>query len=194
MSDLTQGYAANYSCTVGHWRGATVPHNITVGEVAYWPARNPQGNDTRPQDTHEWNALAACCADPRNITRAPDDCMLWCELPRDAYPPNPALDPPREGPYGDRFMDCVKGGMPEDGNGLATAVNYPNHANKTDEGSGSSKPSSSSTTTGLPSPTAGGSNNAGETGKSAAVSVLRMPNVLCLGLVTVMAGVYTMLS
>ncbi|KAK8116209.1 hypothetical protein PG984_012711 [Apiospora sp. TS-2023a] len=187
MSDLTQGLATNYSCTVGHWRSATVPHNITVGEVAYWPARNPQGNDTKPENTHEWKALAACCANSGKITKEPDDCVLWCELPRNQYPPNPKYDPPREGPYMDRFTECVKAGMPDDGNGLATAVNYPNNANKTDD----SKPSSSSTTS-LPSPTA--SSSAGETGKSAAVSVLRMPNVLSLGLVTVMAGVYTMLS
>ncbi|KAK7931638.1 hypothetical protein PG985_002350 [Apiospora marii] len=183
MSDLT-----NYSCTIGHWHGALVPPNITVGEVAYWPARNPQGNDTRPQDTHEWKALAACCADPKNVTKAPDDCVLWCELPRDSFPPNPAFDPPREGPYGDRFMECVQGGMPkDDGNGLATGVNYPNNVNKT---GGDGKPSSSATTS-LPSPTA---SNAGETGKSAAVAGMRMPGVLGLGLVTVMAGVCTMLS
>lgn len=191
MSDLTQGYAANFSCAVGRWRGAAVPPGITVGEVAYWPARNPQGNATRPQDTHEWKALAPCCADPRNVTRAPDDCVLWCELPRAAYPPNPARDPPREGPYGDRFTACVRGGMPDDGRGLMTGVSYPNNANKTDDGLPSS--SSAAATTDRPSPTAGGA-DAGETGKSAAVSVLRMPNVLSLGLVTAMAGVYTMLS
>ncbi|KAK8045085.1 hypothetical protein PG993_005109 [Apiospora rasikravindrae] len=188
MSDLTQGSMANFSCTIGHWSGAAVPHDITIGEIAYWPARNPQGNATKPQDTIEWKALAPCCENPKNITKEPNDCVLWCELPRDRFPPNPPYDPPREGKYIDRFNECIKANMLEDGNGLATAVRYPNNANKTDD----SKPSSSASSS-VPSATTG-TPNAGETGKSAAVPVLKMPSVLSLGLVTVMAGVYAILS
>ncbi|KAK8084784.1 hypothetical protein PG997_006055 [Apiospora hydei] len=175
MSDLTPGSMANFSCTIGHWAEAAVPHGITVGEIAH--------------DGVE--GAGPVLREPRNVTKQPDDCVLWCELPRDRFPPNPKYDPPREGKYIDRFNECIKANMPDDGNGLATGVRYPNNANKTD---GDSKPSlSSSSSSSGPSPTAG-SPNAGETGKSAAVPVLRMPSVLSLGLLTVMAGVYTILS
>ncbi|KAK7943029.1 uncharacterized protein PG986_012142 [Apiospora aurea] len=127
MSDLTPGSMANFSCTIGHWAGAAVPHDIT--------------------------ALAACCENAQNITKQPDDCVLWCELPRDRFPPNPKYDPPSEGKYIDRFNECIKANLPEDGNGLATGVQYPNNANKTD----GSKSSASSSSPSGPSPTAGGS-------------------------------------
>ncbi|KAK8069499.1 hypothetical protein PG994_006115 [Apiospora phragmitis] len=195
MSELThQGPMTNFSCTVGHWTGAAVPHDITVGEVAYWPARNPQGNATRPQDTFEWKALAACCADPKAIAKALDGCVLWCELPcDDDFPPN--NDPRQEdGKYGERFADCLKSHMPDGVEGLATAVRHADRVNNTDTDAGNGNPSSSSPAPSFTlSPTAGAPGS-GETGKSATVPLLRLPSVLGLGLGTVMAGVYTMLS
>ncbi|KAK8098416.1 uncharacterized protein PG998_013902 [Apiospora kogelbergensis] len=187
-TNLTLGSTDGYSCTIGRIREATVPAGISVGEIAYWPSRNPQGNATRPQDTYEWKALAPCCESAQNVTKVDDDCVLWCELPRDKFPPNPSHDPPKEGKYMDRFTDCLKKNLPKGFDDYATFVRYPNNVNKTN----GDRPAAS-TSTHLPSPTAGAPNGS-PSDKSAAVSVLRTPNVLSLGLVTVMAGVYTMLS
>ncbi|KAK6851157.1 hypothetical protein PG987_000791 [Apiospora arundinis] len=200
-TNLTQGSSVNFSCTEGRMSGATVPDGISVGQVAYWPARNPGSNATRPQDTFEWKALAPCCESRQNVTKEEDDCVLWCELPRDTFPPNPSHNPPREGSYSTRFSDCVKKNLPKDFDGLLTMVHYPNNANKT--GNGSNKPSSTPSSTPSPTPSStpssspspsGEAAEGGQSDKSAALAVLKMPNVLTLGLVTVMAGVYTILS
>ncbi|KAK8014656.1 hypothetical protein PG990_007952 [Apiospora arundinis] len=190
-TNLTQGSSVNFSCTEGRMSGATVPDGISVGQVAYWPARNPGSNATRPQDTFEWKALAPCCESRQNVTKEEDDCVLWCELPRDTFPPNPSHNPPREGSYSTRFSDCVKKNLPKDFDGLLTMQQAIVHAIVYAIVYAIAHTIVHAI---LFTVAVGEAAEGGQSDKSAALAVLKMPNVLTLGLVTVMAGVYTILS
>ncbi|KAK6860454.1 hypothetical protein PG995_004090 [Apiospora arundinis] len=78
----------NYSCTPGQFAGHQFKYsagslNATIGYVSYTPQLN------KPlSDLPEWKALAACCADARNVTKLEGDCELWCSLSPARFPPS----------------------------------------------------------------------------------------------------------
>ncbi|KAK8064638.1 hypothetical protein PG994_007276 [Apiospora phragmitis] len=150
--------------------------NATIGKVVYLP----QGDKPLPE-LPEWNALSQCCEDPKNMTKLADDCVLWCVLSNQTYPPGRAHNELHDD-TADAFSTCIQKTQPGP---QFWSIDYPStKANL-------SGPGPSTTTSMSPSqPTDGGA--ATQTAGPNAGSILNMPGLKSVALLVLALGGFQM--